>query len=290
MDNRAFATEIYEFLKNNEASGHLEDIPAEDGIAEIEAYLSDPHMVRETIKDIEELTDTFDDHEFYVTNVKPLLRGLREIESKLEAEQNRRMVGETNYEVKHAIHVGDKEIVFAEDKNAENGMNWFVGNYTSNDIIGQYADCQVSDDYIESMLEFSNRVGKQIVMMNNESDRSNPPHRVFTAEHCYPNDYGQSIDGKIVAIRAEVLRPEYRRGNAQLVLVGGGNGARANPNGRAVYCYHLNNGEHTRFERHDIQGEVRPEFLPVWAAEKAAEIQAEKAASPQNNPKNKEAR
>jgi len=290
MDNRAFATEIYEFLKNNEASGHLEDIPAEDGIAEIEAYLSDLHMVRETIKDIEELTDTFDDHEFYVTNVKPLLRGLREIESKLEAEQNRRMVGETNYEVKHAIHVGDKEIVFAEDKNAENGMNWFVGNYTSNDIIGQYADCQVSDDYIESMLEFSNRVGKQIVMMKNESDRSNPPHRVFTAEHCYPNDYGQSIDGKIVAIRAEVLRPEYRRGNVQLVLVSGGNGARANPNGRAVYCYHLNNGEHTRFERHDIQGEVRPEFLPVWAAEKAAEIQAEKAASPQNNPKNKEAR
>ena len=116
------------------------------------------------------------------------------------------------------------------------------------------------------------------------------PPDIFTAEHCYPNDYGQSIDGKIVAIRSEVLRPEYRRGNVQLVLVSGGNGARGNPNGRAVYCYHLNNGEHTRFEWHDIQGEVRPEFLPAWAKEKAAEIQAEKAAPPQKNPKARDER
>jgi len=41
------------------------------------------------------------------------------------------------------------------------------------------------------------------------------------------------------------------------VLVDGGNGSKANPIGRAVYCYHLNDGKHTRFERSDVQGEVR---------------------------------
>jgi len=290
MDNRAFATEIYEFLKNNEASGHLEDIPAKDGIAEIEVYLSDLHMVKETIKDIEELSDTFDDHEFYVTEVKPLLRGLREIEGKLDAGQRRRMVGETNYEVIHAIHVGDKEIVFAEDKDSENGMCWFVGNYTSNDILGQYADCQISDDFLETMQEFTGRVNTQIETMRSEISKSETPCPVFTAEHCHRNDYSQSIDGKIVAIKAEVLRPEYRRGAVQLVLVDGGNGSKENPNGRAVYCYHLNDGKHTRFERHDVQGEVKAEFLPKWATEKAAAIQAEKAAPPQKSPNNKEAR
>jgi hypothetical protein len=290
MSNREFATKLYEFLKENEPSGNFIKTPKEACIAELENYLSDLHMVKETIKDIEEVSDMLDDHEFYVAEVKPLLYGLRELQGELETEQSRRMVGDTNYEVIHAIHVGDKEIVFAEDKNADNGMNWFVGNYTSNDIIGEYADCQINSDYIDSMSEFSKRVSKQVEMIKTESDRSEPPHSVFTAEHCYRNDYSQSIDGKIVAIKAEILRPEYRRGNVQIVLVDGGNGARANPNGRAVYCYHLNDGTRTRFERHDIQGEVMREFLPMWAAEKAAEILADKSAPPKEKHKNRDDR
>ena len=53
-----------------------------------------------------------------------------------KAVNSKRMVGETGYEVKHAIHIGDKEILLAEDKNAENGVHWFVGDYSNNDIIG----------------------------------------------------------------------------------------------------------------------------------------------------------
>ena len=288
VGNRKFAEQLYSFLKDNEPSDHFLDSPPEDCIKELENYLSDLNMVRETIKDIEEIADMFDDHEYYVAEVKPLLCGLRDIEGKLEAEQRRRMVGETNYEVKHAIHVGDKEIVFAEDKNAENGMCWFVGNYTRNDIMGQYADCQYSADYLEVMQEFTDRVLTQVKVMK-AINRSRLP-QIFTAEHCYRNDRGQSIDGKIVAIKAEILRPEYQHGDVQLVLVSGGNGARANSHGNAVFCYHLNNGNHTRFERYDVQGEVKPEFLPAWAKEKAAEIRAEKAESPQKKPKETEVR
>jgi len=290
MDNRKFAAEIYEFLKDNEALDHLEDVPAEDGIAEIEAYLSDPHKVKKTISDIEGVSDSFLYHNQYINEAMPLLCGLREIQGELEAEQNKRMVSDTGYEVRHAINVGDKEILFAENKNAENGMCWFVGDYTQNDIIGQYADCQVSDDFLEAMQEFTDRVNRQIETMRNEISQSKTPCNVFTAEHCYPNDRGKSIDGKIVAIKADILRPEYRRGDVQLVLVCGGNGARANSHGNAVFCYHLNDGTHTRFERYQVQGEVRPEHLPKWAAEKAAEIQAEKTTPPQKKPKDREDR
>jgi len=291
MSNREFAEKLYDFLKKNEPSGQFAEQPREDCITELESYLFDYQMVKETIKDIEEIADIFDDHEYYVDEVKPLLYCLREIQGEMEVQQSKRMVSDTNYEVKHAIHVGDKEILFAEDKEAENGMCWFVGDYTENGIIGQYADCQICDDYLEAMQKFTGRVDRQIEAVKSEVSKSELTHKVFTAEHCHRHDYGQSIDGKIVAIKAGILRPEYRRGEIQIVLVDGGAGARANPNGRAVFCYHLSDGKHTRFERHDVQGEVKPEFLPKWAKEKAAEIQAEKGASnPQKKPKSREER
>ncbi len=287
--NRVFAEELYDFLKANDESGHYENTPAEMCIAELENYLSDLHRVREIIDDIEEISDSFSTHEFYVDTVKPLLYSLREIEGELEAESRRRMVGDTNYEVKNAFRVGDKEIVFAEDKEAKDGMCWFVGDYTQNEILAQYADCHAGDDYLEMLSEFTGRVNAQIEAMRSEISQSKTQCPVFTAEHCYPNDYKQSIDGKIVAIKAEILRPEYRRGEVQIILVSGGNGARGNSHGRAVFCYHLNDGKQTRFERHDVQGEVKHEFVPKWALDKAAEIQAAKAA-PQKNQKNREAR
>lgn len=198
--------------------------------------------------------------------------------------QEKRMVGDTGYQVKHAIHVGDKEIVFAEDENAKGGMCWLVGDYTHNDIISQYADCRISDDFLETMQEFADRVSRQITAMWEEKTQS-ATCAVFSAEQCYPHDYGQDINGKVVAIKAEVLRPEYRRGDVQLVLVNGGNGARGDARGSAVFCYELNNGQLTRYERQDVLGEVKPEYLPQWAKDKAAALQHAKAAPPQKKPK-----
>ena len=282
MDNKIFARELYEFLKGHDEYGHYERYETgepQDCIAEIEGFLSDLPMVRETLRDIEDISDTFDDHEVYVTEVKPLLEGLREIEGKLDAKKLIRMVSDTAYEVQHAIQIGDKEILFAVDEKAKDGMCYFVGSYTCNGLFGQYTDCMASDEFLEAMQDFTDRINKQIKVIENEISQSPMPHDLFTAEHCYPNDYSQSLEGKIVAIKAAVFRPEYKRGDNQLVLVTGGNGVRANPNGNAVYCTHLNDGKHTRFERYEVLGEVKAEFLPLWATEKAAEIQAEKSST-----------
>ena len=145
-----------------------------------------------------------------------------------------------------------------------------------------------SDDFLEAMEEFTGRVSNQIEAMREEVRQIGLPPDLFTAEHCYPNDYKNSINGKIVAIRADVFRPEYRRGDVQLVLVHGGNGANAEPRGRTIFCYHLNDGKHTRFYRSDIQGEVKPEHLPSWAKDKAKDILDEKTA--EKKQRNKEAR
>ena len=118
MDNRTFAADLYEFLKDNDSLGHFEDIPAEDSISELEEYLSDLGMVKETIRDIEEIADAFDDHEVYVNEAKPLLKGLRAVQEKLEAEQSRRMVADTGYEVRQSIRIGNREILMAENPKA----------------------------------------------------------------------------------------------------------------------------------------------------------------------------
>ena len=276
MENRAFAEEIHDFLKANDERGIYTDSSEEKNIEEIQSFLSDLSMVKETIKDIEEIADEWGDHEVYVADVKPLLKGLREIQETLEEKAHIRMVGDSGYIVIHAIRIGDKEILLAEDKKAENGMHWLVGNYTENGIIGQYYECLAGDDYLEMMQEFTKRIDGQITIMKEEISKLDMGQDVFTSEHCFPNDYSESIADKIVAIKADVFRPEYMRGDMQLVLVTRGNGTGANPRGNAVYCLHLNNGKHTRFERYDVQGEVKPEHLPDWAKKKAAEIQAEK--------------
>ena len=137
MDNRAFAAEIYEFFKTNDSVGHFDGIPAEDSIAEIEDNLSNLHMVTETIRDIEEISDMLDDHQFYITDVEPLINGLRGIQERLEAEQSRRMVANTGYEVKHAIQMGDREILLAVNMEDLDGNFYMKAEYSENGIIAQ---------------------------------------------------------------------------------------------------------------------------------------------------------
>ena len=102
------------------------------------------------------------------------------------------------------------------------------------------------------------------------------PLDVIEADMCTQNDYAKSIEGKIIAIRQEVLKPEYRNQASQLMLVTGGNGARGNARGTAVFCINLYTGEHSRYERMDVQGVVKPECIPEWALQKFTDIQKNK--------------
>jgi hypothetical protein len=102
------------------------------------------------------------------------------------------------------------------------------------------------------------------------------PLACFTSEHCYPDDYRQSINGKVIAISQLSLRGEYQTADKQLCLVTGGFGAEANSRGRAVYVINLYHGKETRWNREDVLGEVKLECLPDWAKERLAVIQAER--------------
>ena len=91
------------------------------------------------------------------------------------------------------------------------------------------------------------------------------PNAPITAEGCEIISYQDDLKGKIVVIKPEILRREYRRATSQLQLCTGGFGAAPNSRSSACFCTELYSGKTSRFERSDILGIIVPEKLPEWA-------------------------
>jgi hypothetical protein len=187
--------------------------------------------------------------------------------------KEKRMISDTGYEVRQSFHIGGKEILLAENQKVADGQFYLVCNYVDRGFIGEYSQAVTDDDYLGAVQEFTGRVGKEAAAVQAEFDARGLPGQLFTATDCYPHNYTEGIEGKVVAIKAAVFSPEYRRGDCQLVYAVRGNGAPANPRGNAVYCYHLNTGEHTRFERYEVLGVVKE--LPDWAQTCLARVKGE---------------
>ena len=101
----------------------------------------------------------------------------------------------------------------------------------------------------------------------------------ITEEMCFPNDYNQSIFNKVVAVKASVLGPAGQIAACQLIWIMGGKGAYPNADGRDI-CKNINlsTGKYGGWLRKEIQGEVKPEYLPEWAKERLAIVKQEHAA------------
>lgn len=154
-----------------------------------------------------------------------------------------------------------------------NAMPYFCAFYSENEIGGSYHGCMVSDDYVEIVEIFSERVREQCGKVREEQEKITVPREPITADMCLSLAYDTSLVGKVVAVRLDALKPEYRSAPDQLVYVTGGNGARGKARGSACICTNLYSGKSSRWERQDMQGEVRPEFLPDWAKARAEKIQ-----------------
>lgn len=176
-----------------------------------------------------------------------------------------------NYEITQAVHIGDKEVVMGVDET--NAMPYFCAFYQKNDLLDSYSDCMVSDDYVEMVELFAGRVKEQCEQVRGEQEKITVPKEPVTAGMCQKVAYDTNMVGKVMAIRADALRPEYRMAPYQLVYVIGGNGAMANAMGRACFCRNLYNGEKHKCVRSDFYGEVKTEHLPDWAKERLVKMQ-----------------
>ena len=192
-----------------------------------------------------------------------------------------------HYEITQAIHIGDKEVVFGEDNRDKSETKYLCAFYQSNELFAQYFDCMDSTDYVEIMKLFVQRVSEQCDKVLSEREKITIPMDVITSDQCIPDDYRKNIDGKVIVLRPEVLRQEYRTADRQLWLCTGGFGSAANSRGSACFCINLYSGKESRWERRDVLGEMKE--LPDWAKKRLAPIQSERAEK-NKPPKSKEER
>ena len=176
------------------------------------------------------------------------------------------------WEILHSMHIGNREVVFGENKTDPNAERYICAYCETCDLLRAYSAGMSSDGYLEIMQLYVERIHEQIELVKAEIADITVPTEPITADQCYPNDLSKSIDGKIIAVKAELLRREYRLASHQILLVNGGFGASANSRGSAVFVTNLYSGERYRVERRDVLGEIKPEHLPHWAIEKAAHI------------------
>lgn len=98
---------------------------------------------------------------------------------------------------------------------------------------------------------------------------------LFSGKHIVQSDEPQDYKGKLLIIRAEVLKEECRTPENQLFLASSGFGCSPNSSGRKVYGQFLSDGEKTQFYRSDFVGVISDEHIPDWAKEKMEQIQAQ---------------
>lgn len=98
---------------------------------------------------------------------------------------------------------------------------------------------------------------------------------LFSGKHIIQSDEPQDYKGKLLVIKADVLKEEFRTPENQLFLASGGFGCSPTSSDRKVYGQFLNDGEKTHFYRSDFIGIVSNEYIPEWAKEEMEQIQSQ---------------
>lgn len=178
----------------------------------------------------------------------------------------KRMAG--SYEIIHAIHLGDSEVVVGDNPAAAPEERFMCAFCEQNEIFALYHDPILSGDFAKVMEAFGQRVTEQAKKVQQElfqpSFQGIDPAPI-TRNDCTPINRSDDLNGKVVVIRPDVLRREYQTATRQLKLCTGGFGASPNSRGSACFCTDLYSGKKDRFERQDILGGMNEDQLPKWA-------------------------
>lgn len=176
------------------------------------------------------------------------------------------------FEIIHSLQIGAREVVVGVSPEQE-FMCCFC---TQGQVREHYTEAVGSDDYLEIMELYADRLKGQIEAVQALRSTIHVPLTMIREEQCVPMNGETDLTDKVVAIRPSSLRYEYQQADRQLILVTGGGGAHSQSRGSAVFGINVFTGHRAgRWERRDVMGEVRPEHLPQWAKDRLPVIQRE---------------
>ena len=179
--------------------------------------------------------------------------------------KEKRMAGD--YEIFQATGIGGEEIVMGESPNAKPKERYMCAYCTMNELFAQYSGVMVSDDYGEILELFSERVREATEKLREElsqPEREGIDDQPVKNTGFIPIESEDDLKGKVIVIREDVLKREYRRATRQYQLCTGGFGASPNSRGSACFCTNIYSGKDWRFERQDVLGIVSEKQMPDW--------------------------
>ncbi len=147
-----------------------------------------------------------------------------------------------SYEIEQSIYIGEKEVLFGVNKAEEYPFMVCYCSYNNPLSAPWCTEAIGTDDYLEAMQVFTDRVQAQIELVKAEQEQYRFDKTPFTVSDCIPDNHSSNIVGKVVVINAEPKRYEYQHAAYQLVLADGGHGATGG-RGQAVFGTCLATGE-----------------------------------------------
>ena len=172
------------------------------------------------------------------------------------------------YEVKTAIHISGKEVIFAENPAATEPYMVCNCKWDNPFSVEIFEQAVVGENYLEMMSDFLDRVSHEIQAIAKQREARGVSHVPLTVKDCIENSHRENYIGKLVVIKPENMAPAARTADSQLLLAMSGNGCNPKARGSAVFCKNLFTGKDTRWERHDVAGIIHPDHIPPWAHEK----------------------
>jgi hypothetical protein len=174
-----------------------------------------------------------------------------------------------------SLQIAGREVILAENGGETSPFMVCECRWDNPLNIPEYYNAAATDDYLEAVQEFANRITDFARQLETEREKRGLPRLTLTAGDCVPGGMDADMTGKIVVVKPETLTPEYRISDHQLGLCTGGNGARPEARGRAVFFKNLYTGAESRYERQDIAGVIDPEKMPAWARERLERTEPE---------------
>lgn len=184
------------------------------------------------------------------------------------------------YTVQTAIHIGGREIVYAE--NHASSQPYMVCNCSWDNPmnVSVYGDALVSEDYLEIMAEFVDRISTGLARVAEQRTERGISGEPLTAADCIDGSWREHYENQLIVIKPEQMVAYARTPDNQLLLATGGNGCNPDARGTAVFAKNLFTGTSSRWNRYDVAGVIRPDRIPAWAKERLAALGQAAAAKP----------
>ncbi len=184
-------------------------------------------------------------------------------------DKEKRMI--ETYEVLHSLPLGDREISVGVDTKQD--MPYLLCN-AERTLLGitQYDNAVISEDYLEIMTMFTDRIKSQIQQVRDERYELGVDAIPLGKECCRPDGMEQSLVGKVLILKPSSLKPEYATVDHQLILATGGFGCEPKARGQTIFCVNLGTEKSGRWDRYDVLGVADLDKLPQWAQEQAVKL------------------